>query len=368
MWQRFLQTSRETTTIKPVKDISGNITRYDTTIIGEVPIPNSYFTDMGFYAQDEFRLLPGKINLTLGARFDLIKVNNDEALNPNYSIVNGVPNYKPANQRITFGKGLFSDVSGSGSVGIQYLIGSGLNVALNLARSFRAPSLEERFKYIDLGSTVRLGDPNLKSEDGYSGDLGLQGINENFNVSIDLFVNRMNNLIVEKPGKFIYSLSSTPDKLDTLPALINSNVNKSLLYGFDLRIESHFSNILAYFKSSFVRGIDLTGNTNLPSIAPFSGEVGLNYNLPGKFGITAYACGTIKQEKAASNETIIPGYIVMNLQANSSFINLKYLRLQFFAGIENLFNQDYINFLSVNGGTTRSEPGRNLYLRMNVRF
>jgi hemoglobin/transferrin/lactoferrin receptor protein len=368
MWQRFLQTSRETTTIKPVKDISGNITRYDTTIKGDIPIPNSYFTDMGFYVQDEFPLLAGKLNFTLGARADFIKVSNEEAIDPLYFIVNGVLNDKPANQRITFAKGLFSDVSGSGNFGIQYSFGSGIKLALNLARSFRAPSLEERFKYIVLGSTIHLGDPNLKAEDGYYADLGLQGINENFNASIDFFVNRMNNLIVEKPGKFIYSLSTTPSSLDTLPALINANINKSLLYGLDLRIESHFSNVLVYMKSSFVRGLDLTGNSNLPSIAPLSCEIGLNYNLPGKFGMTTSAFGAIKQEKAASNETMPPGFMVINLQANSAFINLKYVRLQFFAGIDNLLNHDYVYFLSTNRGAVLSEPGRNLYIRMNVRF
>jgi hemoglobin/transferrin/lactoferrin receptor protein len=368
IWQRFLQTSRETTYKKPITDGLGNITGYRDSIKGDVPIPNSYFTDLGCYVQDEFPLIDGKLNFTLGARTDFIKVTNDQALDPLYFVVNGVRNDNPANQRITFEKGVFNDFSASGNAGLQFSPGSGFKVALNLARSFRAPSLEERFKYIALPSPIQLGDPKLKSEDGYSADLGLQEITKNFNVSIDFFTNRMNNLIVAKPGKFVYSLSSSPSTFDTLPALINANINKAFLYGFDLKLESHFSNIFTYFKSSFVRGLDLSGNTNLPSIAPFNGELGVNYNQPGEFGVTASAYGAIKQEKAAASEKITPGFIVVNLQLNSAFINLKYLRLQFFAGIDNLLNHDYVYFLSTNRGIVRSEPGRNLYLKMNVRF
>jgi hemoglobin/transferrin/lactoferrin receptor protein len=368
IWERSLETSRQTTLKTAVKDSIGNITGYNTTIKGDIPIPNSSFTDMGFYVQEEFPLLEDKIYLTLGARADFIKVSNDEAVDPLYFIVNGVLNDKPANQRITFEKGLFNDVSGSGNIGIQYALGSGLKLALNLARSFRAPSLEERFKYIVLGSAIHLGDPNLKAEDGYSANLGIQGTNENFNASIDFFVNRMNNLIVEKPGKFIYSNIATPTTLDTLPALVNSNIDKAILYGLDFSLESHFSKFLLYLKSSFVRGLDLTGNTNLPSIAPLSGEIGINYNLPGKFGITASSFGAIKQQKAATNEIITPGFAVINLQANSPFMNLKYVRIQFFAGIDNILNHDYVYFLSTNRGAIRAEPGRNLYVRMNVKF
>jgi hemoglobin/transferrin/lactoferrin receptor protein len=368
LWQRFLQTSRTTTVITPFKDISGNIIKYDTTIKGDIPIPNSYFTDLGIFVQDEFPLIAGKLNLTLGARGDLIRVSNAQAVDPLYFIINGVLNDKPANQRITFEKGLFNDASGSGNASLQYLMGSGFKADINLARAFRAPSLEERFEYIVLGSTIHLGDPNLKAEDGYSADLGLQEINENFSSTIDFFVNRMNNLIVEKPGKFVYSLTAAPSKSDTLPALINANIAKALLYGFDFSLESRFSNVLAYLKSSFVRGLDLTTNTNLPSIAPLSGEIGLNYNLMGKFGATASAFGAIKQDKAASNETITPGFVVMNFQLNSPFINFKYLRLQFFAGVENVLNHNYVYFLSTIRGDVRSEPGRNFYIRMNIKI
>ncbi len=368
IWQRFLHTSRETTSVTPIKDISGNITGYNTTVKGDVPIPDSYFTDLGFYVQDEFPLISDKLNVTLGARADFIKVSNAQAIDPLYLIVNNVRNNNPPNQRITFVKGLFNDVSGSGNAGIQYLLGSGFKMSFNLARSFRAPSLEERFKYIVLGSEIHIGDPKLKAEDGYSVDLGLQQTNDNFIVSIDFFANRMNNMIVEKWGKFVYSLSTAPSSLDTLPAKINANINKAFLYGFDVKAESHFSNFLAYFKASFVRGIDLTDTSNLAAIAPFSGEIGINYSLPGKFGVTASTFGSIKQEKAADSETITPGFMIVNLQANSPYINFKYFRLQFFAGIDNLLNHDYVYFLSSNRGLVRSEPGRNIYLKMNVKF
>ncbi len=66
------------------------------------------------------------------------------------------------------------DISWSGNAGFIYSLNEQTDITFNFARSFRSPSLEERYQYIDLGNLVKLGDPNLKPEKGYFFDLGLR--------------------------------------------------------------------------------------------------------------------------------------------------------------------------------------------------
>ncbi|MBK6681251.1 MAG: TonB-dependent receptor [Ignavibacteriales bacterium] len=46
------------------------------------------------------------------------------------------------------------------------------HITFNFGKSFRAPSLEERFQFLDLGGLVKLGDPALEPEEGWFYDFG----------------------------------------------------------------------------------------------------------------------------------------------------------------------------------------------------
>ena len=59
-------------------------------IIGERPIPSSTYFSGGIYAQDEWNILPDKLMMTLGARYDWIRVRNDKTFNPEYVITSGI--------------------------------------------------------------------------------------------------------------------------------------------------------------------------------------------------------------------------------------------------------------------------------------
>ncbi len=60
----------------------------------------------------------------------------------------------------------------SGNLGFIYSLFSDLDLTLGLGSSFRSPSLEERFQYIDQGSVVRVGNPDLEPEQGLTTDFG----------------------------------------------------------------------------------------------------------------------------------------------------------------------------------------------------
>ncbi len=179
IWGRKLTTSRERFITVQVINPAGTTLVTNNIVRGETPIPQSRSNNAGIFIQNETTLVNkgltnGGLTLIVGGRVDGVQITNERGVDVDYMIVNGVRNDAPATQRVTFEKGREQSVSWSANMGLLYRMNSTTDLTLNVARSFRAPSLEERFKYIDLGSYVRLGNPALMPERGYSADMGIR--------------------------------------------------------------------------------------------------------------------------------------------------------------------------------------------------
>jgi hemoglobin/transferrin/lactoferrin receptor protein len=372
IWQRYLSTKREKKVVTPVTDSVGTITGKNTTIRGEVPIPDAWFTSGGIFVQDQISLMDKKLMLTLGGRLDLINTRNERALDPVYLIKNGLRNDNPPKQRITFEANNINNTSWSLDAGALYHLFPKTDLTLNLSRAYRAPGIEERFKYIDLGSTVRLGDPNLKPEQGYFFDLGTRIWQDKFQFTGNIFANKMSNLIVEMPGTFIYNYSTQPENYDTLNALVNSNVDKALLYGFDASAEYNVVNGLTIKgMAGYVRGKNLedTINKNLPQIPPLNGRLTLKYHLSGIFSTEVSANLSADQEKIVKKtEKPTKGFVSYDFGIYSAPVKLWNIRIEAFGGIQNITDRAYMNHLSTNRGVIKYEPGRNFYLKLLFSF
>ncbi|MFZ2339407.1 MAG: TonB-dependent receptor, partial [Bacteroidales bacterium] len=309
--------------------------------------------------------------LIVGGRMDLIRVSNEEGYDIDYLITNGTRNDTPPNQRITFDAGTNSSISWSANAGLLYRLAEKTDLSFSFARSFRAPSLEELFKYIDLGNYVRLGNAELEPESGYSGNLGLRVWKSKFNFQADVFANRIRNMIVEAPGEFIYTINTGASEglTDTLPALVNANVSKAFLYGFDFGFQYNFhSDFVLTGTGAYVRGKDTEADTYLPQIPPLNGRLGIRYtnNKIGSAELTLV--GASKQDNIAEGEKETGGFTRLDLALNSTALSIGNTRLQMFAGIENITDRSYTSHLSTNRGNISVEPGRNLYMRLILGF
>jgi hemoglobin/transferrin/lactoferrin receptor protein len=345
-WQRKYNGFRETivktgTTIK---------------ITADSPVPNSKYLSAGVFAQNESRLVENKLVVTVGGRFDLIKVTNDEVQNPAYIITNGITTYPPANPLASFSAGKYNDQSWSGNIGLLFPLTKSIELTLNLAHAFRSPVLEERFQYINLGGNIYLGNPNLKSERGNFIDAGFRIWNDDISLKSNIFYNSFNNLVIDKP----IIVDSLYQK---------DNVGKARLYGFDLGMEYNlFSNMIFYASASFVRGEDTESKTDLPQIPPFNGRIGFKISMLKYVSVEIASTFFAKQNKVAFGETKTPGYVLFDLYLSSMPFDFDFMNFKLFTGVENLLNQEYRNHLSTNRGSIQSEPGRNFFIRTNFIF
>ena len=176
-------------------------------------------------------------------------------------------------------------------------------------------------------------------------------------------------MIVETSGEFIYSLTASTDT-DTVPALILTNVSKAMLYGADFEFQySFYPGFVWHGSGSYVRGKDTEKNENLPQIPPMNGRMGIRYTYQ-KIGSAEFTLvGAAKQDKITEDETETDGYVRLDVALRSTKIKIgSSCGLQLFAGIDNLTDKSYTNHLSTNRGSISVEPGRNIYLRLNLSF
>jgi outer membrane receptor protein involved in Fe transport len=216
-----------------------------------------------------------------------------------------------------------------------------------------------------------LGNPNLNPESAYSIDMGLRVWKPKFSFQLGFFSNWLSDMIVETPGEFIYTINTGPLEgvIDTLPALVNSNVNKAWLYGADFGTQySVYRGFTLFGSGAYVRGEDTKNNTNLPLIPPVNGRVGVRYTYPKIGTAELTVVGALEQDKVADGEQETGGFSRLDIALSSAKVNLGVSKLQLFAGIENITDKRYTNHLATNRGAISVEPGRNIYFRLNITF
>jgi hemoglobin/transferrin/lactoferrin receptor protein len=357
-WDRSYNGERERYQLIEVLDSAGNVVSTTNLITGETPVPNSKQSSFGVFAQDEFKLFKDRLSTTLGLRYDFINITAEKTLNPVYTITNGVINTNPPNQKVIWEDTEANNTSYGANLGFIYALSSYLDLTLGLGSSFRSPSLEERFQYIDQGSVVRVGNPNLKPEKGQSVDLGIRHYSDNLKIISSFFYSYFNDLVVEVPGTF-----------EDRNALIKTNIGEARIYGFDLSLDYNFlRDYTFYTTASYVKGDDITADGNLPEIPPLNGRVGFKFRFLDYLQTDISSTLFAEQNDVAKGEITTPGYTVFNLLINTVPIKFSNISFRIYSGIENVFDKEYRNHLSTTRGTITVEPGRNIFVKLAVDF
>ncbi|MBO4571357.1 MAG: TonB-dependent receptor [Bacteroidales bacterium] len=359
-WRRDISSDRN----KYIKQFAAGEVKAEM-IRNEKPFPAASYTSAGFFAQDESRFLDDRLIVRLGARLDGNFVKNEEGHNVEYidNVTTGAHNDNPPGKIVTFEAGKKREFSWSGNLGAIYRLAPVADLVFNAARSYRSPSLEEYFKFIDLsGNKVRIGNVDLKPEDGLSADLGIRLHGERFSLEVSGFVNKINNMIVERKA-------NTTGVNDTL---ILDNASKALLYGGDFNASfTIVRGLKVYALGAYTVGLETSkDNAWLPLIPPMNGTVGVAYNYPkvGGINLSAFFAGAKKEGNMAASDTATDSYYRLDLSLSTRPFHFGPCALQLFGGIDNLTNAEYRNFLSTNRNAISCEPGRNFYIRASLSF
>ncbi|MCH8486524.1 MAG: TonB-dependent receptor [Candidatus Cyclonatronum sp.] len=254
-----------------------------------------------------------------------------------------------------------TDFSLSGSAGIHFQQGN-FEGGLQLARSFRAPSIEELFTdaaHIGAGA-YEIGDPNLKNETGLGIDLFGSFATTRFGIELSTFYYHINNFIYYNP-------TGETEPVSELPVFVVL-ADDARYFGFEAdAVIRPLRNITTAAGLDFVRAQRLNDDSNLPFIPPMRLRSRLSYDT-AMWNLGAELIHAFEQDKVTENEDITESYTLINVFAGFRFdAGGRHLLT---ARVDNLFNENYRNHLSrVDGSAFRYPmPGRGFTLRYQFIF
>ena len=353
-WNRKTETSRVR-----IDKVAG--TEHDYIFTGELPIPEASMSDVGVFGQYRKVLDPNRWVLNTGLRLDFIQTASDTSFKEIFKYSKNTNTLQRTemspNKTVFFYPASQNELSYAVHVDLQYKPTRRQQIILSLANSYRAASIEERFKYIEQGAIVKKGNPQLKPENGLFSNLSYQLTGTRLSFKTDVFANYLMNLIAELPQQGSPNL------------FVNTNVDEALFIGGEAELQWLIFNHLKLLTNvSYTRARDLGKDVFLPQIPPLNGVLSLNY-LWDKVLATALSVEmAAAQREISPAEILTDGYVVLNWDVRSVPIAIAQTSVQFFGGIDNVLNKEYYNHLTVTrtGGTKYAEPGRNLYVKAKM--
>lgn len=331
----------------------------DTTFTGEQPTPDAEMMDVGVFGHYQLKIDPKYWILHLGARADYVQTHNEDALKEvfKYKISNGVKTELTPDNKVLFNEGNHTDITYALHADLNYLPTKNQKIILSFANAYRVASLEERFKYIDQSGKLMVGNPDLKPELGWFSNLSYHFGNEKINLDFDLFANYLQNMIAEKQGTFTYGNGTA------VSAWINTNINQAWFVGSELDFSWLITEKLKFGAiASFVQAKDMETNEHLPLIPPFHGNTSLEYEINHWLSAEAemnWEYATMIEE----GETEASKFAVLSAKLNTSRFKVGQSEFRIMAGVNNIFNTAYTEYLSTLRGVNRLEPGRNFTVK-----
>jgi len=298
------------------------------------PTPFSHREGMAVFLEDDWRIISW-MSLNTGLRYDAI-----------FSHADGTPGTLTETDRNE------TDRDFNGNIGMVIGLSRHMRLTGNMGKAFKAPTLQERFFKGTAQVGYLNGNPDLNSETSLNMDAGFRWRSEDFQTSLNLFLNQIDNFIVMKP----VSLNA-----DTF---LYDNVGEAVLYGAEWTGRFRLSGRLELSASAAcVRGKDREKIENLPKIPPLNGRFACTYDDPMRaYWITLESEFHDSQDYTAVNESKTDGYILAHFSSGLKINRLFQLKAPIYVtlNVQNIFNESYRNHLS--NVTWWDAPGRNIII------
>ena len=329
--------------------------------IGDFEIPNYHLFDIGAYGifQKDFK----RLSVSGGFRYDMRFMSGQPMYLANY----GLPEQTevPSGtlgawiQFLPFNR-TFSGISGS--LGGTYQLPGNHYLKLNLAKSFRAPAINELTSN-DMGlgeAGYELGNRNLKPEEGYQLDL-IYGYNgKDLTIEADGFCNYIYHFIFTDRitnsqggdttalGKSIFQYKANTAVISGVTASLD--IHPSLIKWLEL--DNGFTFIYSYLpgQTDSTQHIPWTPAPHLTSDLKFKLRDNHHCILKGTFLKIGLAYFWAQNNIYSANYTEQPSfaYTLWNVSIGTNFVNRKTSKVicSFYMNINNLTNLAYVDHTS----------------------
>ncbi|HKV69690.1 MAG TPA: TonB-dependent receptor [Gemmatimonadales bacterium] len=314
-------------------------------ISGDQPLgPNSTTTGLAGYVYEEYLAAPGT-RLQAGVRYD-------------YNHIQTRPDPYSTDS-------VFQDLSDSrnsnaftASLGAVHQLGAGLTGSFSLARSFRAPTVQELFANgLDAPSaTYSVGTATLRPEAGLGVDASLHGEFGRAAFDVSPYVNFISNYIYgflrgdTIQGFPVRQFAATDARLAGFEAGVSVAATSSLV------LEAH---------TDYVNAEDTRRHTPLPFIPPLRGLFRARYQGSVYSGLVEWRLAA-RQTRLGDGDTPTAGYAVMDVGLGMR-VTRGGMVSQLTLNCENVFNTVYRDNLSVIKDFV-PQPGRGFRLAYDILY
>ena len=330
----------------------------------EYLIPDHHLFDIGVFATAEWQYR--KWHFSGGARFD------NRHLKTTSLTEEGVLRFEALSKNFT---GI------TGSLGVVWNVTDRINLRLNAARGFRAPTVSELSSNgVHEGSIqYEIGNPELKAEKSTQLDLGFDYTSHYVSLQASLFTNWIDDYI------FLARLPYETDGYRTY----QYREGDARLMGGEVSVDVHPINPLHFENAfSYVRGIQLDQSDeakNLPMMPAPKWTSDIRYEFPNfaknhcrrtflAFGME-YNFRQNKFYAVDNTETATPSYALFNLSAGMDLHIFGHNCIELTFSCQNLFDKayqphlsrlKYVDTGSLTGRQGISAMGRNFCFKVSV--
>jgi iron complex outermembrane receptor protein len=283
----------------------------------------------------------------------------------------------------------------SGSVGVATAVSEAVNLKVNIARAFRAPSIPELASNGAHEGTTRYeyGNQNLQSEVSTQADLGFEYNSEHLSFNLGLYHNNFNNFIFYRKLQNENGTDSIVNEGGDDLEAFQFDQRKALLQGMEVSVDIHphpldwlhIQNTFSLVSGKFKEAV--AGSRFIPFIpAPrliteFRGDFKKIKRTFRNVYVKLEVDNTFAQNhifSAYNTETPTPGYTLLNAALGTEIVTKKgtpIFSINFIA--TNIGDVAYQNHLSrlkyaaenqVTGRSGVFNMGRNFSIKLNIPF
>jgi len=313
----------------PLKAVAGAIGLWvnveDMTIAGDQPLgPNSRTTGLAAYAYEEYKAAPGT-RLQAGLRFDYNKIQTRPYPQSTDSVFRTINASRLAN-------------AVTGSLGAIRRFTSNVTGSISLARSFRAPTVQELFANgLDAASgTFSIGTATLGPETGFGMDASLKGSFAAATFEISPYLNTIDH--------YIYAFLRG-DTIQNFPVR-QFAATRARLAGLEGSITVEpLARVALTASGDYVNAQDTRRNVPLPFTPPLRGLVRGSYQDGRYLAVIEWRMAA-RQNRLGDGDTPTAGYAEMNVGTGMRLVQHGLVHN---IGIhcDNVFNTVYRDHLSV---------------------
>ena len=315
------------------------------TIGGDQPLgPNSLTTDFAGYAYEEY-LATDATRLQAGLRYDYAKITTNPDAQSADSVFRTLRASRLANA-VTASMGAIQQFS-------REITGS-----LSVARSFRAPTVQELFANgLDAASgTYSVGSANLGPEAGLGIDASLRGEFARASFELSPYLNSIDH--------YIYAYLRG-DTIQGFPVR-QFAASRAQLMGFEASVTAQPMERVALTASSdYVYAENTDQHVPLPFIPPLRGLLRAMYQGPIYMGVVEWR-GAASQTRLGDGDTPTAGYGIMNLGAGLRLVRRARVH-DVSIHVDNVFDRVYRDNLSVIKDFV-PQPGRAIRLNYELTY